>query len=89
MRNVSSAVVTLALVMLAGSAAAAQTPTQAGTPATKPLTEQQRRDLRRDRRDRRADRRDVAQDHRDVAHDKQDIRHDARDIAQDRREQRE
>jgi len=55
MRSVSSAMVTIALVMLAGSGAAAQTATQAGTPAAKPLTPQERRDLRKDRRDVRQD----------------------------------
>src|SRR2546423_1162173 len=89
MRSVSSAVVTLALVMLGGSSAIAQTAAQAGTPAAKPLTEQQRRELgerAEKRRDVRQDRRDVRHDRRDIAQDKRDLRHDARDIARDKRE---
>src|SRR5436190_9093098 len=46
MRSVSSTLVTVALVMLAAATAGAQTPTQAGTPAAKPVAEQQRRELR-------------------------------------------
>jgi len=89
MRNVSSGMVTVALVMLTASSALAQTPAQAGAPVTKPLTAQERRDLRQDRRDVRHDRRDVRQDRRDVVQDKRDLRHDTKDIAQDKRELRE
>src|SRR5256885_8973566 len=92
MRSVSSAVVILALVMLAGSSATAQTAAQAGTPAAKPLTEQQRRELgerAEKRRDIRQDRRDTRHDRRDIPQDNSDLRHDARDIARDKREVRE
>ena len=88
MRSVSSAVVTLALVMLAGSSALAQTAATAGAPAAKPLTEQQRRELREraeKRRDLREDRRDVRHDVNDLHHDRKDIRQDRRDIRRDKR----
>ena len=75
MRRVSSALMTVALVMLA-STARAQAATQAGLPAAKPLTEHQR-DSIRDRRELRQDRRDTRHDRRDLAQDRKDIRHDA------------
>src|SRR5690348_14852090 len=80
MRSVSSGLVTVALVMLSATSAVAQAPTQAGTPSA-PLTQEQKRDLRKDRRDLRQDRRDVRHDRRDIVQDRRDVRHDERDIA--------